>query len=41
LNVRRVPTFIFVSGGEEIRRSSGNLSKFEIRQLFRSPNSLF
>jgi hypothetical protein len=36
-----VPTFIFFSGGKEVRRSSGNLSRDEIRQMFRSPDSLF
>jgi len=41
LGVRRVPTFIFYSGGKEIRRSSGNLTCDEIRYLFRSPSSWF
>jgi hypothetical protein len=41
LDVRRVPTFIFVSGGEEIRRRSGYLTRNQIRNLFRSPDSLF
>lgn len=41
LGIRSVPTFIFYSGGKEIRRSSGNLSRDEIRSLFRSPSSWF
>ena len=41
LGVRHVPTFIFVSGGKEVRRSSGSLTRAEIRSLFRSPDSLF
>jgi predicted DsbA family dithiol-disulfide isomerase len=41
LEVRSVPTFIFFSAGEEIRRGSGNLSRDEIRALFRSPDAWF
>jgi len=36
-----VPTFIFFSGGQEVRRASGNLSRDEIRLLFRSPAAWF
>ncbi len=41
LGVRSVPTFIFYAAGEEIRRDSGNLSRDDIRALFRSPDSWF
>lgn len=41
LGVRSVPTFIFFSGGQEIRRCSGSLTREQIRYLFRSPDSLF
>jgi thioredoxin-like negative regulator of GroEL len=41
LGVRSVPTFIFFSEGREIRRASGNLSRDEIRHLFRSPDAWF
>jgi hypothetical protein len=39
--VTTVPTFIFFSEGEEVRRATGNLTRDEIRQLFRSPEALF
>jgi thioredoxin-like negative regulator of GroEL len=41
LRVQSVPTFIFFAGGQEVRRASGNLTRDEIRLLFRSPDSLF
>jgi len=41
LGVRTVPTFIFYSQGEEIRRRSGNLSESEIKYMFRPADSLF
>jgi hypothetical protein len=41
LRVQAVPTFIFFSGGQEIRRASGNLSRDEIRHMFRSPDAWF
>ncbi|MBX3417912.1 MAG: thioredoxin family protein [Pirellulaceae bacterium] len=39
--IRRIPTFVFISGGEEVRRISGNASTSRLRYLFRSPSSFF
>jgi thioredoxin-like negative regulator of GroEL len=41
LRVHSVPTFIFFAGGQEIRRASGNLTRDEIRHMFRSPDAWF
>jgi hypothetical protein len=41
LGITSVPAFIFYSNGEEVRRARGNLSREEIRLMFRSPDSLF
>ena len=35
--VRRVPTFVYVMNGKEVRRRSGNCSAGSLKMIFRKP----
>jgi len=35
--IRRVPTFVYLRDGEEVRRASGNMAAQTLRNLWREP----